>query len=147
MNKTTLNRILLGIIVMMSLSICVLIVCIMTRPRYVNTSEENAAVIIEVPPDAGISVASADETAGMADTAQTQTQDLQDSASAAHQKGKTSTRVNIRNAPTEDAKVLDTVDEGTTFEIVEILDNGWTHVIYEDQDAYICSAYVIIINS
>lgn len=147
MNKTTLNRILLGVIVMMSLSICVLIVCIMTRPRYVNTSEENAAVIIEVPPDAGISVASTDETAGMTDTAQTQAQDLQDNTSTAHKKGKTSTRVNIRNAPTEDAKVLDTVDEGTTFEIVEILDNGWTHVIYEDQDAYISSAYVIIINS
>ena len=147
MNKTTLNRILLGVIVMMSLSICVLIVCIMTRPRYVNTSEENAAVIIEVPPDAGISVASTDETAGMTDTAQTQAQDLQDNTYTAHKKGKTSTRVNIRNAPTEDAKVLDTVDEGTTFEIVEILDNGWTHVIYEDQDAYISSAYVIIINN
>ena len=40
--------------------------------------------------------------------------------------------------------VLDTVDEGTTFEIVEILDNGWTHILYDNTDAYISSAYVII---
>ena len=40
--------------------------------------------------------------------------------------GKTSTRVNIRNAASEDAKVLNTVDEGTTFDIVEVQDNGWT---------------------
>ena len=62
-------------------------------------------------------------------------------------RGKTSTRVNIRDAASEDAKVLATVEEGTTFEIVEILDSGWTHIIYEDQDAYISSAYVIVINS
>ena len=59
MDKNILNKILIGIIALMSLSICVLVVCILTRPRYVNTSEESAAVIIEVPPDASISLASA----------------------------------------------------------------------------------------
>ena len=146
MDKNILNKILIGIIALMSLSICVLVVCILTRPRYVNTSEESAAVIIEVPPDASISLASADKNAGVSDATDTQIEDTPQDTNILRQ-GKTSTRVNIRNAPTEDAKVLDTVEEGTTFEIVEILDNGWTHVIYDGQDAYISSAYVIIINS
>ena len=146
MNKTIINRILIGVIALMSLSICVLVVCILTRPRYVNTAEENATVIIEVPPDSGISIASANETSGVSTPTETQTEDALQETNISKQ-GKTSTRVNIRNAPTEDVKVLDTVEEGTTFEIVEILDNGWTHVIYDEQDAYISSAYVIIINS
>ena len=44
------------------------------------------------------------------------------------------------------AKVLTTVDEGTTFDILEILDNGWTKILYEGSEAYISSSYVIIMN-
>ena len=60
--------------------------------------------------------------------------------------GKTSTRVNIRDAASENAKVLSTVDEGTTFEIIEIQDNGWTKILYEGSEAYISSSFVIITN-
>ena len=58
--------------------------------------------------------------------------------------GKTSTRVNIRDAASQDARVLNTVDEGTTFDILEILNNGWTKILYEGVEAYISSDYVII---
>jgi SH3 domain protein len=58
--------------------------------------------------------------------------------------GKTSTRVNIRDAASQDARVLNTVDQGTTFDILEILNNGWTKILYEGSEAYISSDYVII---
>ena len=61
-------------------------------------------------------------------------------------RGKTSTRVNIRDAASEDAKVLETVDEGTTFDILEIMDNGWTKILYQDYEAYISSNFVIVLN-
>ena len=60
-------------------------------------------------------------------------------------RGKTSTKVNIRDAASDQAKVLATVEEGYEFDIVEIQDNGWTKLKYEDQDAYISSSYVIVI--
>lgn len=137
MKKTTINRILIGVITLMVLSICFLIVCIVTRPRYIDTTESETAVIREVPFVENQPVTLAEDDGQPVPEAQEAAPVLQ---------GKTSTRVNVRNAPTEDGKVLATVDEGTVFEIVEILDVGWTHVIYNDQDAYISSSYVIIIN-
>ena len=55
------------------------------------------------------------------------------------------TKVNIRDAASDQAKVLTTVEEGYEFDIIEIQDNGWTKLKYEDQDAYISSSYVIVI--
>lgn len=137
MKKTTINHILTGVITLMVLSICFLIVCIVTRPRYVDTTEYETAVIPEVPfVENQPAALSEDEGQPIPEPA----------AASPVRQGKASARVNIRNAPTEDGKVLATVDEGTVFEIVEILDIGWTHVIYDNQDAYISSSYVIIIN-
>lgn len=145
MKKTTINNILMGIIVVLCVSICFLIFCIAKRPRYIETSETESAVIAEMPESTDI--VNSNPTAG------TDTVKLPEPESAtqtdtptAPMQGKTSTRVNIRDRATEDAKVLDTVEEGTTFEIVEVLDNGWTHILYENTDAYISSAYVIIMN-
>jgi uncharacterized protein YgiM (DUF1202 family) len=61
-------------------------------------------------------------------------------------KGKTSSRVNIRDAASADAKVLDTVDADTILDIIEIQSNGWTKIIYDNSEAYVSSDYVIIIN-
>ena len=145
MKKTTINSILMGIIVVLCISICFLIFCIAKRPRYVETSEPESAIIAEMPK----SVSTTAQTSGNNDLLElpdTNNSTTEDSTATTHMQGKTSTRVNIRDRATEDAKVLDTVDEGTTFEIIEILDNGWTHIIYEGADAYISSAYVIITN-
>ncbi len=142
MKKTTINAILISIITLMSVSICFLLFCIMTRPRYVIVNEpETAATITEVsdlaeePQQPENPVAdSVPETAPVDEKPQ----------STMH--GKTSTRVNIRDAASENAKVLSTVDEGTTFEIIEIQDNGWTKILYEGSEAYISSSFVIITN-
>lgn len=145
MKKTTINNILIGVIAVLCVSICFLIFCIAKRPRYIETEQPESAIITESPDS--LNTAGTAETSGdileLPDTEASTTEG--DEASSVMQ-GKTSTRVNIRDAATEDAKVLDTVEEGTTFEIVEILDNGWTHILYDGNDAYISSAYVIIVN-
>ena len=131
MKKTTINHILMGIIVVLCISICFLIFCIAKRPRYIET-------------------AGTAEPQSAADTDSVKLPEPESTAqtepSTAPMQGKTSTRVNIRDRASEDAKVLETVEEGTTFEIIEVLENGWTHILYQDMDAYISSAYVIIIN-
>lgn len=142
MKKTTINAILISVITIMSVSICFLIFCIVTRPRYVIVNEPEAAVITEA------SNLSEDDTQQsehiFAENDPETAAGEPPADSTMH--GKTSTRVNIRNAATEDAKVLSTVDEGTTFDILEILDNGWTKILYEGSEAYISSSYVIILN-
>lgn len=124
----------------MSVSICFLIFCIATRPRYVIVSEPQTetAVITEM---SGIAEDLQSETASapvdVVDSA------IDDTIPSDDMQGKTSTRVNIRNAASADAKVLDTVEGGTTFKILEIQDNGWTKIQYEETEAYISSDYVI----
>ena len=48
MKKTTINTILLCIIAILSVSICFLIFCIVTRPRYVAVNESGTAAGTEV---------------------------------------------------------------------------------------------------
>jgi len=143
MRKKTISNILMGIIVVLCLSICFLIFCIVRRPRYIETADPESAIITESPNDfnlAGTVTASSD-VLELPDVDNTPTQE---ESAAAQMQGKTSTRVNIRNTPSEDGKVLETVEADTTFDIVEVLDTGWTHILYNGEDAYISSAYVII---
>lgn len=144
MKKSTINTILIAIIAIMSVSICFLIFCIMTRPRYTIVNEPETAMIIEsanLSDEIQARTASQDFPAG--GTPET-TSPEETASNIMH--GKTSARVNIRNAASEDAKVLDTVDAGTTFDIIEILDNGWTKILYQDSEAYISSNFVIVLN-
>ncbi|MDE5698750.1 MAG: SH3 domain-containing protein [Lachnospiraceae bacterium] len=142
MKKTTINAILIAIITIMSVSICFLIFCIMTRPRYVIINEpETAAMITEV---SDLSEEPQQQSTPPASNNDIETPVPEPPAGTMH--GKTSTRVNIRDAASENAKVLSTVDEGTTFDIIEILDNGWTKILYEGSEAYISSNFVIITN-
>ena len=140
MKKSTINTILISVRALMSVSICFLIFCIATRPRYVIVSEPQTetAVITEM---SGIAEDLQSETASapvdVVDSA------IDDTIPSDDMQGKTSTRVNIRNAASADAKVLDTVEGGTTFKILEIQDNGWTKIQYEETEAYISSDYVI----
>ncbi|MDE6618985.1 MAG: SH3 domain-containing protein [Lachnospiraceae bacterium] len=138
MKKTTINAILISIITLMSVSICFLIFCIVTRPRYVIVNEPETAMITEA------SNLTEDTQLSENTTNPTETPVEEPPVSTMH--GKTSTRVNIRDAASEDARVLYTVDEGTTFDIIEIQDNGWSKILYEGSEAYISSSYVIITN-
>lgn len=57
------------------------------------------------------------------------------------------TRVNIRDRDSEDGRVLDTVEEGAVYPFVEVLGSGWTHILYDEQDAYISSKYVKLVSA
>lgn len=140
MKKTTINVILISIITMMSVSICFLIFCIATRPRYVIVNEQETTAMITEAADLTEMQQSETPVSNAMDDAAT----VEQPSGTMH--GKTSTRVNIRDAASESAKVLGTVDEGTTFDIIEIQDNGWTKILYEGSEAYISSDFVIITN-
>ena len=145
MKKTTISNILMGIIVVLCISICFLIICIVRRPRYIETTNPESAIITESPEDFNLT-GTVTTNNDMSELPDVNIPTTEEDTSTVQMQGKTSTRVNIRNAPTEDGKVLETVDAGTTFDIVEVLDIGWTHIIYNGEDAYISSAYVIITN-
>ena len=139
MKKTTINNILMGVIAMLSVSICILVFCIVTRPRYVTVNEPETAVITEVP-----NIPDTSQSPSTASSSGTASATPEDTPNEMH--GKTSTKVNIRDAASDEAKVLDTVEAGTTFEILEILDSGWTRILYNGSEAYISSDFVIVVN-
>lgn len=126
----------------MSVSICFLIFCIVTRPRYVIVNEPETAAMITEATD--LSEVTQQQSETLVSNNDTETPVAEPSANTMH--GKTSARVNIRDAASDTAKVLGTVDEGTTFDIIEIQDNGWTKILYEGSEAYVSSNFVIITN-
>jgi uncharacterized protein YgiM (DUF1202 family) len=124
----------------MSVSICILIFCIAQRPRYTNvTADPEPAVITEVADAADL---------GRTTTANTDTDDEAQNGEETDttRTGKTSTRVNIRDAASADAKVLDTVEAGTVFEILDVQSDGWIKILYNGVEAYISADYVILID-
>jgi hypothetical protein len=138
--KTTINAILMGIIVLLSISICLLLFAIVTRPRYSTVSATpEPAVITETSEDNIIS-------SDTGDSSQQPAVLSDDSASASSTlKGKASTKVNIRNYASTDAKVLGSFEEGDTFDIIEVQSDGWTKIMYNGSEAYVSSDYVILI--
>jgi uncharacterized glyoxalase superfamily protein PhnB len=140
--KTTINAILMGIIVLLSISVCLLLFAIVKRPRYSSTvtATPEPAVITEASEEEILSSESEIDTDGIVA--------LSDSSNSTDstQKGKTSTKVNIRDNASTDAKVLATVEGGTTFDIIEVQSDGWTKILYNGSTAYISSDYVILIN-
>jgi uncharacterized protein YgiM (DUF1202 family) len=127
----------MGIIVLLSVSICFLLFSIVTRPRYSTAlATPEAAVIIETSEEAILSTEETDT------TIEPQIETPTDSTL----RGKTSSKVNIRDSASTDAKVLATVEAGTTFDIIEVQSDGWTRIQYNGSTAYISSDYVILLN-
>ena len=137
MKKRTINIILMGTIGLLIIAICILIIQILSRPRYTATTESQTAVITEIPHSEAIPVLPEPPSVES-------TEDYVEESSLL--RGKTSDKVNIRELPSEDARVLETVEAGSEYNIVEILDSGWVMIQYsEDKEAYISSSYVILI--
>ncbi|MBR5421631.1 MAG: SH3 domain-containing protein [Lachnospiraceae bacterium] len=55
--------------------------------------------------------------------------------------------VNVRASDSENADRIGNVGPGTRLKCKEQLANGWSHVIYEEKDAYIKSDYLVVLNS
>jgi uncharacterized protein YgiM (DUF1202 family) len=132
----------MGIILLLSISVCLLLFAIVTRPRYSTVlANPEPAVITEASEESIISSDTSDtdnQVAALSDDEGTPVNSTL--------RGKTSTKVNIRDSASTDAKVLATVEAGTTFDIIEVQSDGWTRIQYNGSTAYISSDYVILIN-
>ena len=150
MKKSTINRILLAIIALLFVTICILIFKIVSRPQYAFTEPNNQSAVsntitnVEIPEVPASTIFEQSQEPATADTTKiTETSSLPDISNTL--RGKTSDRVNIRELPSEEARVLETVDAGYTFDILEIYNDDWVKIRYQEQEAYISTMYVIII--
>lgn len=150
MKKSTLNKILWVIIVLLIVTICILISKISTRPKYAFTDENNQSIVsnsfttVEIPeiPASTIFNQSQKTPETSENTEHNSLPNISNTL-----RGKTSERVNIRELPSEDARVLETVEAGYTFDIIEIYSNDWVKIKYEEQEAYISTMFVIVIQN
>lgn len=137
MKKQTINIILMSTIGLLIIAICILIIQIINRPRYTATNEPQTAVITEIPHNEAVPVIQEPPSSESKE-------DVSEEASGL--RGKTSAKVNIRELPSEDARVIEIVEAGSEYNIIEILDSGWVMIQYqEDSAAYISSSYIILI--
>lgn len=136
MSKSSINKILTGIITFLVVGICVLLILIASRPKYINTDEKANTVVEE------ISAIVASQPVTSENTSNESNPIVEEPKTTL---GKTSTKVNIRELDSSDSRVLETVEAGYEFEIIEVLENGWTKIKYKDSVAYISSLYVIIL--
>lgn len=150
MKKSTINKILLAIIALLFVTICILIYKIVSRPQYAFTEQNNQSATtntvtnVEIPEISASSIFEQAQTPTEPESQQsTETAALPNVSDTLH--GKTSDRVNIRELPSEDARVLETVEKGYTFDIIEIYSDEWVKIHYQDQEAYISTMYVILL--
>ncbi|MBQ3164495.1 MAG: SH3 domain-containing protein [Lachnospiraceae bacterium] len=135
MKKRTINIILMSTIGLLIIAICILIIQILSRPRYTATNEPQTTIITEIPHSEAVPVLQEPQSDEVEE-------DLAETSSFS--RGKTSTKVNIRELPSEDARVLETAEADSEYNIIEILDSGWVKIQYEENiEAYISSAYII----
>lgn len=148
MKKSTINKILLAIIAILIAAICILIFKIVSRPKYAFTEENNQSTTFNTVttvdiPEISASTIFEQEPVTSKEPESEPLSSLPTTSDTL--RGKTSDRVNIRELPTEDARVLETVDAGYTFDIIEIYNDDWVKIRYQEQEAYISTMYVIII--
>lgn len=150
MKKNTINRILIAIIALLIVTICILIYKIASRPQYAFTEQNNQSVgsntvtNVEIPEISASTIFEQSQSTAEHETQKTnETTVLPNVSDTLH--GKTSDRVNIRELPSEEARVLETVDAGYTFDIIEIYNDDWVKIRYQEQEAYISTMYVILL--
>lgn len=136
MSKSSINKILTGIIIFLVVGICVLLILIASRPKYINTDEKANTVVEEISAIVASQPVTSESTSNESNPIVEEPKTIL---------GKTSTKVNIRELDSSDSRVLETVEAGYEFEIIEVLENGWTKIKYKDSVAYISSLYVIIL--
>lgn len=139
MNKKTINNLLYATMGVLFIGICVLIFKISTRPHYVFAPETIETAII--PEIESTEVA---QTYLELPTEEQNNEQPEEEVTAL--RGKASSMVNIRELPSTDSRVLETVEKDYPFEILEILNDGWTKIQYGDSEAYVSSQFVILVH-
>ncbi|MBE5877528.1 MAG: SH3 domain-containing protein [Lachnospiraceae bacterium] len=143
MSNRTINRILISVIGLLCVTICILVMLIITRPQHVLTQGASSPSIEEVTPteiiDFGNTI-SEDTSIPEESTVPTSTQEQTSVLYA-----RTTSLLNIRASNSTDAAVVETVSENTILQVLEIQPDGWTKILYEGQEAYVSSAYIILV--
>ncbi len=143
MSNRSINRLLISIICFLLCAICVLIFLIATRPQQVTTEGNSFASFTKLP---------ATETLTLGNTSSGKTDSITEPSTVAPTEeekrtlyARTTSLLNIRASNSTDAVVLKTVSENTILQVLDIQSDGWTKILYEGQEAYVSSAYIILI--
>lgn len=135
MKNSTINKLMYLYIGLLFIIIMVLSVKIIKRPHPIYDKMNDSSLVEET---------DAVQIEGQA-SAETALDDSNNEESNLTLHGKTASRVNIRELPSTDSRVLSTVEKDYTFDIIEILDSGWTKIKFAESEAYISSDFVILI--
>ncbi len=144
MSNRTINRILISTIGFLCIIICILIVLIISRPHQIITQGSSTASMEEIPATEIIHFGNVitEDTASVEESSAPPSTEEQEAVLYA----RTTSLVNIRASNSTDAAVVETVSENTILQVLEIQQDGWTKILYEGQEAYISSAYIILIH-
>lgn len=128
MKKSTLTAIMQGVMIVLVIAIIVVSIKLILRPEAEPPSEQP---IVETP------IESESDT---------------EIVSEEPEEVKTYTRVriktdniNVRSGPGTDYERLGSAYNGYDFEFVEVVNDEWTKIIYDDKEAYVFSEYVEIV--
>lgn len=144
MNNRTLNRLLISTICFLCLIICLLILLILSRPHHITTQGSAATSFDEIPAteilpfDTPITNDIQEETSVNESVSEPVSNELY---------ARTTCLVNIRATNSTDAQVLATIEENTVLQVLQIQQDGWTKVLFEGKEAYISSAYIILLHN
>ncbi len=135
MSKNTLTAILMGFVICLGIVVIVLSIKLSIRPK------------AEPEPDLG----APDNNVMVEDTSPTETPTPENTPEATQtpvvetvtvKMVRTTAAVNVRADSSTNGTKLGTVEIGTEFAVIEVLDNGWTKIDYQGSEAYIKSDYL-----
>lgn len=59
----------------------------------------------------------------------------------------TTARVNLRESPSTNSEVIETINYSVNLSRIGYYDNGWSKVLYDDQECYISSEYIEVVTA
>ncbi len=134
MNKKTINAILTAIMIVLVVAIIVLCIKIAVR-KPVTEVEESQAVQAAISENIAAAESSASENV-------VEEEEIVLPAVLVVFPDTTS-NINVRNGPGVDYERVGAAYANTPYEVVQVLENGWTKVIYEGYEAYMSSELLI----
>lgn len=127
MKKSTLNAIMQGVIIVLVIAIVFVIIQIQIKPE---------DVVVEQP----VSEEESEITSIIEEVSEPEPEIVVEERVRI-----INDNINVRSGPGTDYERLGSAYSGYDFELVEQLDSGWTHIMYDGQTAYVYSEYVEII--
>lgn len=144
MNKNKVTGILYGFIICLCIAIFILIIKLSLRTDTEMqsssvTGEESGVIVQEGSIDENIEDVAKDKPENVVN------KELEEKPAVLEKKVKAKQTVNIRAKAEASSEKLGVLNEGDQLDLVEVLDNGWTQVRYNDQDAFIKSEYLEVL--